>query len=145
MLEVTFFFHNLGQGDKWLQNTIVQSRPLMYTVKLNNGREKHCHIDQLQVFVNQDLGTGEDSGEVDEQLAAPIPSNSNAVTSTSLVYSTEQNSSMTDSSFRSPSMGIRYPMCNRVPPERYIFLVGTETGHFVSIGNYKTIHDNCMT
>ena len=92
----------------------------MYMVKLNNGRKKHCHTDQLQVSVDQDLGTGKDSGEVDEQFVAPIPSNSNAVTSTSLVDSTEQNSSMTDSSVHSLSMGIRYPTCNRVPPDRYI-------------------------
>ena len=55
------FVRSFGQGDKWLQSTIVQSRPptctCMYTVKLNDGREKHCHADQLRVSVDQDLGT----------------------------------------------------------------------------------------
>ena len=31
------FVRNFGQGDKWLQSTIVQSRPPMYMVKLNDG------------------------------------------------------------------------------------------------------------
>ena len=92
---IQVFVRFLSEGDKWLQSTIVQSRPPMYTVKLNDGKEKHCRTNQLQVSVDQDLGTGKDSGEVDEQLAAPIPSNWNAGTSTSLVYLTEQNSSTT--------------------------------------------------
>ena len=45
----TVFVRNFQTGDKWLLGVISkQTGPVSYMVKLTNGRERHCHQDQLQ-------------------------------------------------------------------------------------------------
>ena len=56
------FALSFGQGNRWLQGTVIQSKPPMYTVKVNDGRVKRCHANQLRFSVDQELETGSDSG-----------------------------------------------------------------------------------
>ena len=43
------FVKNFQSGDKWLPGVISQKTgPVSFVVQLSNGRERHCHQDQLQ-------------------------------------------------------------------------------------------------
>ena len=92
---------------KWIPGEIMsQSGPLSYTIKLNDGRIIHRHVDHLQarathsveLFPNESESTPEDFGSFAEP---PTPNSSS-------------NSSLDSQSATSP----RYPHRDRHPPER---------------------------
>ena len=117
------FALNHGQGDKWIQGTVTESTPPMYVVQWNDGRVKRCHANQLRPSIDQEMETGNDTPEVDNQLVTFTPPSSTGATSAEIVNPSSSGVRLSNShdlsSHDLSSDNNRYPSRNRVPPDRY--------------------------
>ena len=125
---------NCHHGDKWLPGVVQQKTgPVSYRVKLNNGKTRRCHQDQVRkrsVEIPQDSHYEPDISDI------VIPSSSPEITSTNtelvlllrlqLLRSRVQSLhhlilfQLTQTNvIVNPTPEKSYPKCNRVPVVRF--------------------------
>ena len=111
----TVFLKNHGIGHNWLPGTIIKTTgPVSYSVRLEDGRVRRCHQDQLRSRV-----TDEDTQEMsevmqDDSVPSAIPV---TVESTVTPQSDIPHSEPTEPQSSATSVTHTYPRRNRKPRE----------------------------
>ena len=119
---------NYHHGDRWLPGVVQQKTgPVSFRVKLNDGRMRRCHQDQLRkrtVEMPQELPT--DSDDTIPSASSPEPSTASTESiATTETTSTEQSSdsipvSLDAANEHTTSGNVKaYPTCTRQPVVRY--------------------------
>ena len=124
------FAKNYGSGDRWLAGKVVKvAGPVSFHVKLQDGRIRRYHQDQLRHQVVDDTTTEMSDVGVDDSIPIAIPVTTGNSTTNDSIGATEPPGPQTPveppssvglSHEQSNSQPIRrYPMRERMPRERY--------------------------
>jgi hypothetical protein len=125
------FVRNYHQGDRWLPGVIEQKTgPVSFRVKLNDGRTRRCHQDQVRnrsVNMPSESNTESDSTVPTTVPTEPTPVSTESPATTDPGTNTEGDTSsetppeLTDSAVEQSSNNSAksYPKRSRNPVQRY--------------------------